>query len=185
MSVWTIGHSEEYPIPKPVGKAKANYCIVSLPQNLIVQRGECSRSIMADLDPGHYRLVVSQMIIPGGHGSGSNRATLMKWRKDFYHEVTPEQHQRIQDAPLRFTKGMMTTDGTRFNCNLPGCSNEATSRVAAVLHEAEHSGVDLLKQPMHPGDVPVPKVNVAVVEQQEAAKKQTAINNLRKAALEG
>jgi len=179
MSVWTISHSDETPIPRAVGKAKTRYSIVSLPANLVVQAGDASRSITADLDPGHYRVVCSQLI-----ANGEGKAVLMKWRKDFYHEVTPEQHNAIVNAPLRFTKGMLTTDGTMYHCQLPGCSNEATSRTGAVLHEAEHSGIDLLAKPMHPGDVPPPKLNADVAAQAVVAKKQQAINNLRAAALQ-
>jgi len=179
MSVFSVTHTDENPIPRPVGKARTKWCIVSLPQNLVVREGEASRSISIDLDPGRYRLVVSQMAI-----TGEGRATLMKWRKDFYHDCTPEQHTALVNSPLRFTKGMMATDGTSFNCQLPGCSNEATSRMAAVLHEAEHSGVDLLAQPKtHPGDIPPPKIDAAVVDAQRSADKQTAVGRLRNAAL--
>lgn len=185
MSVWTIVGTEEQPIPKPVGKAKATYCIVAMPENLIVQRGECSRSISVDLDPGQYRIVVSQLVVPGGISSPreGGTTTLLKWKKDFFHELTPEQHKRIINSPLQFTKGMQTSDGVRYLCKLTGCDVEMTSRAAAVLHEAEHKGVDLLKRHVPQDEMPVPVVNVEAEVAKIQAERAQDINRLREAAL--
>ena len=186
MPIWTIEGTPEQPIPRPVGKARTHYCIVALPENKVVAEGTASKSISADLDPGYYRIVVAQTVASGGNvGLSRGSASRMKWRKDFYHQITAEQHAHIRSASLRFTKGMLGTEGMRYLCQLPGCETELTSRTAAILHEAEHSGVDLLKSIVHPGDMPPPKVNVDAVLAVEQQKKDATVQRLRKAALEG
>jgi hypothetical protein len=180
MSVYVIEHSDETPIWKPVGKHRTQFHIVSRPDNRTIASGLVNgKSIVLDLDPGHYRIAVSQGVTSG------SRPYSRTWVKDFYHDLTPEAEEQLSRAVLRFTKGRMTTDGARFFCQLAGCNNEATSRVAAIVHEAEHSGVNLLATPMEPADVPPPKVNPAVIEAQVQAEKTTAINRLREAALKG
>jgi hypothetical protein len=175
----------EHPIPRTIQKAKTRYTIVSLPENLVVTKGFATRSISADLDPGHYRVVCWQMTVPGGNiGAGVGQGTLMKWRKDFYHDCTPEQHTALKAAPLRFTKGMMTSDGTRYHCQLPGCDVESSSRTAAVLHEGEHSGVNLFEQHLRIDQLPTPKVDVEAAAADIEAERQAKLAALRAAALE-
>jgi len=66
----------------------------------------------------------------------------------FYHQVTPEQHQKITHMKPNMSKATMTTEGVRFECLFPGCKKKTTSRVAALLHESSiHYGVDLLADP--------------------------------------
>lgn len=186
MSIYVIKEDAQHPIPRPVKKHKTTYCIVMLPGNHIVERGSTNgRSISVDLDPGKYRIVVSQFIV-----TGEGTATLTKWRKDFYHDLgdTDEEAEirftRLKDAPLRFTRGIMTSDGLRYHCQLPGCSQESTSRTAAILHEAEHSGIDLLREPVHPAAIPPPTINMAAAEAQTLAERQAQINRLREASRE-
>lgn len=181
MSVYVIEDSPETPIWKPVGKHRTQYHAVSRPDNRTVATGTVSgKSIAIELDPGHYRIAVSQCVASG------SRPYSRKWVKDFYHDITPEADALLARSVLKFTKGRMTTDGARYFCQLhSGCSNEATSRVAAILHEAEHSGVDLLKNPIEPADMPLPKVDPHVIEAQRVAESQEAIARLREAALKG
>lgn len=179
MSYWSITDSPETPIWKPVGKIKSKWTIVTLPQNQIVDSGEATRSIGLDMDPGKYRIVVSQLV-PTGEGS----ATVRKWRKDFYHDITPEQFDLLRNSPLRFTKGVMASEGLRYRCQLPGCDQEITSKLAAVVHEAEHSGVDLLMAPhTHPADIPAPKTDIEAAVAKSKEEAEETFRRLRSAAM--
>ena len=130
MSVCLIEQTTKEPIPRG-----ASYRVFSQPENLTIQKGEASRSIAIDLDPGKYLVVVRK---------STGKKSFMKWIKTIYHGMTEAQFEKVQAYQTRFTKGVMTSDGVSYRCQMPGCGFEATSRVGAVLHEGEHSGVNLL-----------------------------------------
>mgnify|MGYP001612568000 CR=1 FL=1 len=70
----------------------------------------------------------------------------MKWIKDVNHDCDEAAFKRLRKHKTRFTRGAMTSEGLKYRCQLLGCDVETTSRVGAAIHEAEHSGIDLLTE---------------------------------------
>lgn len=112
--------------------------IESLPDRKRVYKGVHSKNAIIDLDPGYYCAVVRK-VHPNGKAKMVDKKVV-----NFYHELSPEQFELLQNWGLRFTQSILTSDGMRYNCVMPVCANDfsATSKTAAILHECEHLGIN-------------------------------------------
>lgn len=127
-----------------------------------VWEGEATRSFSTDLDPGKYVYLVSKKLTDEGNA-------YMRYVGAFYvgmgkHDFCPLPNyeaeptkgcaecepiwKRLASHRPQFSKGRQTVDGLRYTCGFVGCKVDGlTTAMSAVLHEAEHQGIDLLKQP--------------------------------------
>lgn len=58
-----------------------------------------------------------------------------------------DEWKRVTKMKPKSQHARMTTEGVTYSCMFVGCEKRTTSRIAAVLHEADHQGIDLLKNP--------------------------------------
>jgi hypothetical protein len=80
------------------------------------------------------------------HNSPEGMTGGFRYVGEFNIGVTDENFAAISRMKPQTSKAAMTTDGVRWTCNtIAGCNKTTTSRVAAVLHEAAHKGIDLLE----------------------------------------
>lgn len=94
----------------------------------------------ADLDPGKYVYTICQ------HNYQGNPHRVKQEKGEFLVDVTEEQFARLVHIKPRLAKGLMTTDGARWSCGFVGCEEKFSSPIAAVQHEGEHFGVDLIHE---------------------------------------
>ncbi len=146
---------------------KANWRVVGLPNRNKVWKGVGRKAISLDLDPGKYVFVVSHF-----DSSGANN---FKYREEFYHEVTPELWRELCNMRPTIAKPIHTTQGLVYRCGFIGCNDEHTTRMSAVMHEAEHQGVDLFEQPEKYDDV-------AAATSEYAEKKRGKVGRPKKPA---
>jgi len=104
----------------------------------LVWKGDVTGIFTRNFDPGKYVWKAHKHDpagISGFHESG-----------EFLVGMTQEQWQRISHMEPRNQKATLTTDGIVWSCRFTGCNRMNTSKISAVLHEAEdHYGDDLLK----------------------------------------
>lgn len=126
-------------------RVRANWRVESLPNRGLVWKGTARGSATLDLDMGKYVWVA--------HFNDKTKMNNFKYREEFLHEVTQEQWDELYHMSPRIAKPMHTTQGLLWHCQFVGCDEQHTSRIAAVLHEAEHQGVDLMSNPEAKADV--------------------------------
>lgn len=105
--------------------------VEALPKRNVVFSGKAFGSVALELDEGKYAFSVSH---------SPEKGPTTKYTGYFLWGVTEDEFQRLKDLEPRAAKKMNTTEGPRFFCQYAGCDAELSSRVASVLHEAEHQG---------------------------------------------
>jgi len=126
-------------------KIRAEWRVESLPSRFVVWEGAARGKVTIDLDPGKYVWIA--------HFNDRSKINNFKYHEEFLHEVSEEQWAELHAMVPRITKTCHTTMGVMYRCQFVGCDEEQTSRMAAVLHEAEHQGVDLLANPDQKAEV--------------------------------
>lgn len=129
----------------------------------VVAEGEAEESIGIALDKGKYVLMVR-------HKGGPFQKPF-KYSIEFLQGITKEQFDTLEQMTPKMFKSMMTTEGTVFRCQMFGCTFKTQSRQAAVLHEADHAGVDIFKGTTN---APSPIEAKLAQEQMEVLKKEYA-----------
>lgn len=107
--------------------------IVSHPDGQRVFKVTTARTANIELDRGAYEYSIHKST-KGINGKFS------QWREvhTIFHGMTQVEFESLQTRPRRHTKGTVTSEGTRWGCNYPGCEEAGmTSHVAALLHELE------------------------------------------------
>lgn len=128
-----------------------------------VWEGEATRSISQDLDPGKYVYFVGKKIdensndflrYVGAFYVGMSRkhdfCDLKDWERDPQPDCAEcsKTWKRLAGYRPQFSKGRQTVDGLRYSCGYTGCKvDNLTTAFSAVMHEAEHQGIDLLADP--------------------------------------
>lgn len=115
--------------------------IETLPERHLIFEGVVNGDSAIPVDPGKYVSVAKKMNSDPHNPTGG------------VHEIqehlvgcTEQQWYALRQGTTNHIKARMTSDGMRYFCKWPnGCDAVLTSRTGGVLHEAEHTGVDLYK----------------------------------------
>ena len=107
--------------------------IEALPERRRIWSGKASKSVSLDLDPGKYVFCVNYAP-PGGYGA-------IKYVQEVFVDIDEEQFKKLSHASPTLLHPVITSEGTVWRCTIPQCKSEVTSKVAAIMHEAEHRGV--------------------------------------------
>jgi len=99
--------------------------------------GKVSGVVSRDFDEGKY-VWKAHRYDPAGIDGFSEYG-------EFLVGMTDHQWLRISHMQPKSAKAVLTQDGVVFHCRFPGCERSTTSKISALLHEAnDHFGTDLL-----------------------------------------
>ena len=126
-----VGVEEKGGIP-----SNSNIRLESLPDRNVVYKGEVSQSLTLNLDPGKYVYSIYKHL-------GKKR--MFKYVAKFLHKITEEQYQKLKDITPRNMRPVQTSKGQMWRCKIsPTCDVSVGTRMSAIMHEAEHMGIDVL-----------------------------------------
>jgi hypothetical protein len=98
-----------------------------------------------EVEPGRYSIVIAHF--PPGRRKG------LKYVYEEYVGVTPEAWERLSGMAPSLMRVMSTSEGVVYACREFGCNQSFTSEVAALVHEYEHFGIDVLGGQVPPDTV--------------------------------
>ena len=113
--------------------------IEALPNKTVVFKGKVTESITMNFDKGKYIYSVTKFT--------DEHQDDLSYVDSFLVGMTDEQFNRLKMMKPKVLKPFLSSEGVRYRCTYIGCDGEYTSRISAVLHEAEHQGINLLKNP--------------------------------------
>lgn len=146
--------------------------VVMLPGRQEVISGlEVFNEFTPTLDPGRYGYTLIRDVDP------PRCTTIQRWTGEFLAHLTDAQADRLAYLEPRMAKGMLTSDGARYICGFMGCGQRFTSKVQIIIHEGEHFGRDLLREPDDTFDLAAEEISAAGadhVKAKQAAKLRQA-----------
>lgn len=122
---------------------KADYTVFSVPEETVIVDSVCSEggAIHLDLTPGKYRIKVRRWLMAEG-----KIQYICNWERFFYVGMDEKTWKRIRFMRPRWVAITHTTNGLRYKCTLPGCSEYNAGKWGALLHEMQdHFGLDPMK----------------------------------------
>lgn len=123
-------------LTKPKFDSKTKETILAQCKKELVWSGEVTESLTRNLDPGRY--IVTAIKHDAETGGFWDQHT-------FYHGCDETNWLKIVNMKPKLCRSRHTVDGVLYMCSFYGCTKAMTSRFAAIIHEAEHLGVDILK----------------------------------------
>lgn len=114
-----------------------------MPKRQVVFEGKVTDAAYIDLDPGLYVYSVVRRSSPPKIDDAI-------YKGEFYHEISKEAFKALQMYEPRLFRIMHTSEGVRWRCQHPLCSEEFTTQTSALIHEMEHFGImreDFLADP--------------------------------------
>ena len=135
-----ITGNKEHGIPR-----NSKVRIEALPLKTVVFKGRVTDSITMNFDPGKYIYSVTKFT--------DDHQDDLTYVGDFLVGMNDKQFNKLSRMKPKIMKPFLSSEGVRYRCAFIGCDDEVTSRISAVLHEAEHQGVDLLAEPKRAKEV--------------------------------
>ena len=119
-------------------KPTARRNVSSFKERRIVWKGLVTGQFTRNFDPGKY--------VWKAHKHDPSGMDGFRDSGHFLVGMTEQQWQKVSHMSPRNQKPQLTTDGLVWKCMFSGCDRMTTSKISAVLHEAEdHFGEDLLR----------------------------------------
>lgn len=160
MSLVTLKGHPKFGMPK-----KTHVRIESLPDRVLVDLQDVTRSYSRDFDPGKYIASFTTEMFDELGG-------LVQHVEEFYVDCDEKTFKRLHLKKPIMSRSFGTTNGIVWRCGAkPGCKNEAMSSFAAYVHEQAHFGVDVLDPSVPEGDMQEATASLLKAKEEEKSRK--------------